>query len=129
MGSVPFPLELQRVTAVVVGVLWKVTPQRSFSFPQVTPVQGPGQARSSGAEGQLRDYLHRSSDSCQGGGKDYSATSLELLAEREHNTPLKVSFNSNLHQSKWTTAAPLPPVPNARAITEQDGNTQECVFL
>lgn len=84
-----FPLEMQSVSAVVVGgVLWKVTPQRSFSFSQVTPLHWPGQTHSS-SEGQLRDYLYWFSNSCQGGGKDYSATSLELLAEWEHKHPIK----------------------------------------
>lgn len=43
----------------------------------------------SGADGQLRGYLYRFSNSCQGGGKDYSATSSELLAEPEHKPPIK----------------------------------------
>lgn len=83
-----------------------------------------------GADRQLRDYLYWSLNSCQGGEKDYSATGPELLAEWDHKHPIKkVSFNSNLYQSKWTTAAPPPPVPNARAITVQEGSMQEHLFL
>ena len=57
-------------------------PRRSLAFPQVTPWLA-------GAAGQLRGYLYWLSNSCQGGGKDYSATSSELLAEQEHKCPVK----------------------------------------
>lgn len=65
------------------------SPEKS-RFPASDPMALAGAApQPVGADDQLRDYLYWFSNSCQGGGKDYSTTSSELLAEWEHKCPIK----------------------------------------